>query len=355
MPIAPPDETLLDLPAMELMDLFGRMRSLTDKAGFSATLPAIWQCSDESQSIKKALFGYTYDCPSFNLGRVGGLLDPTRLSTAAHHGNDLVIIGGSHIGREENDGIGYIRRVHGGVAPCCGMLCRVLSEYLEVYRRATKLIKISQQTEQYTIEVPYKYLFPKPAGETARISISLEKLIGGEALGEGTLGKLYPLNPEIVEKNRQSLAGMNETPTPIGELLTPESFTFSKKVDHESREPQHMLESSIFDFFPEIVTSKRPHRRMCDINSWRQFHRIASYITDSFDGSRRNIFVLAGLTIDHSIRHSTFVPQFGFWMEQGRALEARYFGPGAIQQLILEQKIYSPPSTFLEYAGIDLL
>ena len=104
MPIAPPDENLLDLQPMELMDLFGRMRSLTDKAGFTGTLPAIWQCSDESQSIKKSLFGYTYNCPSFNLGRVGALLDPTRLATAAHHGNDLVIFGGSHIGAAEQDG-----------------------------------------------------------------------------------------------------------------------------------------------------------------------------------------------------------------------------------------------------------
>ncbi len=59
---------------MNLMEVHGRMRSLTDKAGFSDTLPAIWQCSDESQSIKKSLFGYVYNCPTFNLGRVGALL-----------------------------------------------------------------------------------------------------------------------------------------------------------------------------------------------------------------------------------------------------------------------------------------
>jgi len=353
MPISPPDESLLDLPDMELMELYGRMRSLTDKAGFSATLPAIWQCSDESQSIKKALFGYVYDYPSFNLGRVGSLLDPTRLITASHHGNDLVIIGGSHIGREENDGIGYIRRVHGGVAPCCGMLCRVLSEYLEVYKRASKLIKISRLGETFRIEIPYKYLFPKPAGESARFVIRLQRLVGGEALGEGTLGKLYPLNPEITAANQAALASLTETPEPIGALLGKELFEFSKKINIETREPQLMLESSVFDFMPEIVVSKRPHRRMCDINTWRQFHRLASYITDSFDGSDRNIIVLAGLTIDHSVRRNTFVPQFAFWMDHGRALEARYYGPGEVQKLILENKVYRPPTTFLEYAGID--
>jgi hypothetical protein len=353
MPIAPPDEKLLDLPPMELMDLFGRMRSMTDEAGFTGTLPAIWQCSDESQSIKKSLFGYTYNCPSFNLGRVGALLDPTRLATAAHHGNDLVIIGGSHIGTEESDGIGYIRRIHGGVAPCCGMLGRVLNEYLHVYRRATKLIKISHKSDSFIIEIPYKYLFPKPAGDTARMKINLEKLTGGEALGEGTLGKLYPLNPAIIEKNRQALSGWDEESTPIGKLFSPELFTFCKQIDMESREPQHMLEASIFDFMPEIVSSSRPHRRMCDINTWRQFHRIASYITDSFDGSGRNIFVLAGLTIDKTISHNSFMPQFGFWMKQGRALEARYFGPEQVRKLLLSQKVYKPPVTYLEYAGIS--
>ncbi len=352
MPIAPPDEKLLDLPPMALMDIFGRMRSLTDKAGFSGTLPAIWQCSDESQSIKKALFGYTYNCPSFNLGRVGGLLDPTRLATAAHHGNDLVIVGGSHLGKEENDGIGYIRRIHGGVAPCCGMLCRMLNEYLQVYKRATQLIKISYTDNQLKIEIPYKYLFHKPAGETARIVIRLDRLVDGEATGEGALGKIYPLNPALTKKHQETLSGWGELPTPIGTLLTPDTFCFHKQIDLNSHEPMNMLEASIFDFLPEIVTSSRPHRRLCDVNTWRQFHRIASYITDSFDGSGRNIFVLAGLTLDHTVSHNTFVPQFGFWMEQGRALKARYFGPEDIRELLLAHDIYKPPITFLEYAGI---
>jgi hypothetical protein len=352
MPIAPPDEKLLDLPAMELMDLFGRVRSMTDQAGFSGTLPAIWQCSDESQSIKKALFGYTYNCPSFNLGRVGGLLDPTRLATAAHHGNDLVILGGSHLGREENDGIGYIRRVHGGVAPCCGMLCRVLNEYLTVYKRASQLIKISRQNNTFNIEIPYKYLFQKSAGDVARIVIKLDQLVAGEALGEGTLGKIYPLHPGIVQQNQPTLDNVNEAPAPIGKLLRPEDFAFSKHIDQESHEPRNMLEASIFDFLPEIVTSARPHRRLSDVNTWRQFHRLASYVTDGFDGGGRNIFILAGLTLDHTISHNTFIPQFGFWMEKGRALEARYFGPGDIRELLLAQNVYKPPITFLEYAGI---
>ena len=71
MPISPPSETMLAQAPMELMSLFGRMRTLTDAAMFSGTLPVVWQCSDESQKIKKSLFGYVYDCPVFNLGRVG--------------------------------------------------------------------------------------------------------------------------------------------------------------------------------------------------------------------------------------------------------------------------------------------
>ena len=74
MQISPPVETFLAQPEMALMSLFGRMRSFTEGAGFSDTLPIVWQCSDESQSIKKSLFGYVYDCPVFNLGRVGAPL-----------------------------------------------------------------------------------------------------------------------------------------------------------------------------------------------------------------------------------------------------------------------------------------
>lgn len=352
MPIAPPLESLLDQTPMDLMELYGRMRSLTDQAGFTGTLPAIWQCSDESQSIKKALFGYVYNCPTFNLGRVGALLDPSRLATAAHHGQDIVILGGSHIGAEESDGIGYIERINGPHAPCCGMLARVLDDYLRIYRRATQLIKISREGNIAKVEIPYKYLFEKPVSESVRIVINIKSLIDGEALGEGTLGKIYRLNPKIVAEESELLKSLQIKPQPIGHLLSPELFSFRKKLNHDSHEPKTMLEVSVFDFLAEVVAAPFPHRRLCNINTWRQFHRIASFITDSFDGSDINIFVLAGLTIDHTIRHNTVIPQFGFWMEHGRALEARYFGPMEIYNLLAEQQIYRPPVTFLEYAGL---
>ncbi|NJC87187.1 MAG: hypothetical protein FIB02_01440, partial [Desulfuromonas sp.] len=246
MPIAPPPEATLDHPPMGLMELLGRMRSLTDQAGFSGTLPAIWQCSDESQMIKKALFGYVYDCPSFDLGRVGALLDPTRLMTAGHHGHDIVILGGSHLGAHEEDGIGYVARVHGKVAPCCGMLQRMLHEYRQVYRRAAQLISVKRGDTGILIEIPYKYLFRKPAGDTARIQIHLEHLVDGNALQEGSLGKVYRLHPDVSNRYPQAIDALGTAPQPIGELLDAQSFSFIKKVNHESMEPRHMLESSVF-------------------------------------------------------------------------------------------------------------
>jgi len=354
MPIAPPPEASLDHPPMGLMDLLGRMRSLTDQAGFAGTLPAIWQCSDESQMIKKALFGYVYDCPTFDLGRVGALLDPTRLLTASHHGHDIVILGGSHIGAHEEDGIGYVSRVHGKVSSCCGMLQRLLHEYRQVYRRAAQLITVKREGGEILIEIPYKYLFRKPAGETARIQIHLEKLIEGEAVQEGSLGKIYRLLPNVVNNHPQVTTGLGAAPQPVGEILDAQSFSFIKKVNHDSMEPRHMLESSMFAYMPEIVTSRHPHRRLCDITTWRQFHRLAAYLTDSFDSGDRNVLVVAGLTLDHSVKHNTFIPQFGFWMEQGRALHARYFNPAELNSLLASQQVYRPPQTFLEYAGVSL-
>jgi len=335
------------------MELYGRLRSLTDEAAFSGTLPAIWQCSDESQAIKKSLFGYVYNCPAFNLGRVGALLDPKRLATAAYHGNDLVIVGGSHMGAEIREGIGYIERIHGEQAPCCGMLCRLLGDYLKIYRRAGQLIKVFREAGSVKIEVPYKYLFAKSSGEQVKIQLHLEHLVEGEARREGTLGKIYRMHSDLVAKQLEFLPELDKKPQPIGNLLRPYTFSFVKQLDIESLDPQQMLESSLFEFLPEVVTSHSPHRRLCDINTWRQFHRIASYLTDSFDGSGRNIFVLAGLTVDHSIRRNTFIPQFGFWMEQGRALEAQYLGPAEVNTLLEKQVVYRPPVTFLEYAGIS--
>jgi hypothetical protein len=353
MPIAPPAERLLDQPEMELMDLFGRMRSLTLAAGFAGTLPAVWQCSDESQMIKKALFGYVFDCPTFNLGRVGALLDPNRLVPAAHHGRDLVILGGSHVGAREENGIRLVERVHGEVAPCCGRLRQVLWEYLQMYRRAASLITVHRGEGGIEIEIPYKYLFRKPASEIARIQVQLPRLIDGEAIREGSRGKIYRLQPELAARHAPALSGLTRESQSIGPALDAETFSFTKRIDPDSQDPVAMLEFSVFDFLPEIVTSSHPHRRLADVNTWRQFHRLASYLTDTFDTGERNILVLAGLTLDHSIRRNTFVPQFGFYMERERPTQVRYFRPEEINQLLLEQPVYRPEITFLEYAGVS--
>jgi hypothetical protein len=328
------------------------MRSLSYSAGFSGTLPALWQCSDESQAIKKALFGYVFDCPVFNLGRVGALLDPTRLGPASHHGHDLVVLGGSHIGEHEEGGIGYVERVHGKVAPCCGKLLSVLDEYLQLHRRASSLLSLFLEGGEPRIEVPYKYLFSKPPSDSARLHLQLHRLVDGEALRDSSHGKIYRLHPAFAARHPQAIATLEIAPRAIGELLDPQTFRFSKRLDKESYDPLIMLEFSIFEFLPDIVTSRRPHRRLSDVNTWRQFHRLASYLTDTFDSGERNIFVVAGLTLDQSIRHNTFIPQFGFWMEQGRALQARYFGPPEIRALLSEQPVFRPAQSFLEYAGV---
>jgi len=351
MLISPPDEKLLDLPSMNLMKLFGRMRSLTDQAGFAGTLPAIWQCSDESQAVKKSLYGYVYNCPPINLGQTGALFDPTRLIPAINHGNDIVVLGGSHIGAKEKEGIGYINRIHDQSAPCCGVLHRVLDEYLQAYIRATQLIKVFRDDETVKIEIPYMYLFHESQEDRVTIKIKLECLIEGDALAEGTHSKLYRLHPRMVEEHSELATTLQNIPQPIGRNLTSEAFTFNKMLALDSLKPKDMLEVSLFDFLPEVVTSSRPHKRLCDVNTWKQFHRVTAKLTDSSDIEDRNIFVLAGLTVDQTIQHSSFIPQFGFLMEKGHSPEFNYFGPTEINELLYGKNVYRPPVTFLEYAG----
>ncbi|MDH3998619.1 MAG: hypothetical protein OET90_07245 [Desulfuromonadales bacterium] len=355
MPISPPVAAMLDQPDVALMELFGRMRSLTDEANFSGVLPVVWQCSDESQKIKNSLFGYVYDCPVFNLGRVGALMDPARLIPASHHGHDLVILGGSHLGNIEEDGVGYVERVHGKVAPCCGMLHRLMGPYLTLYRRASTLITLFRGPGGLKIEIPYKYLLRKETDEHehAHLHLRMDRLVDGEALRDASQGKVYRLNPEMAKHYQHSLEYITTEPVPIGKLLDSSSFFYSKRLDRGSYNPDVLLESSVFDFMPDIVTSDYPHRRLADVNTWRQFHRLAAYLADSFDSGERNIFVVAGLTLDHTIKRNSFIPQFGFWMRQGRALQARYYNAPEINALLNEQTVFAPDKTFLQYAEID--
>ena len=354
MPISPPIETLLEQPPMELMDLFGRMRSLTSEASFEGELPMVWQCSDESQSIKKSLFGYVYDCPAFNLGRVGALIDPKRLISASHHGRDLVILGGSHIGGSEEAGIGYVERVHGKVAPCCGMLTRLMNPYMILYQRASTLITLLSGPGGLEVEIPYKYLLRKctDTHDHPHLHLNINQLVDGEPLRDASQGKVYRLNKDFTNRYQQQLQEITKTPVSIGKRLDPTTFYFTKKLDETMHDPDSMLEGSVFDFMPDIVTAPYPHRRMANINTWRQFHRLASYVTDSFESGERNILIIAGLTIDHTIKRNSFIPQFGFWMQQGRALQARYFNAPELNELLKEQAVFSPEQTFLQYAEI---
>jgi hypothetical protein len=355
MPISPPFESLLDQPPMALMELFGRMRSFTDSARFTHTLPVVWQCSDESQKIKKSLFGYVFDCPVFNLGRVGALIDPSRLIPASHHGHDLVIVGGSHIGATAQEGTGYVERVHGAIAPCCGMLHRLMSPYLTLYKRASTLVTIFRDPGGLKIEIPYKYLLRKSTDEHdhPHLHLNLETLVDGEALLDASLGKVYHLNAEFARRYQHNLKEIGGEPVSIGPLLDPTTFYFSKRLDRASHNPDALLEAAVFDFMPDIVTASYPHRRIADIITWRQFHKLASYLTDSFDSGERNIFVVAGLTLDHTIKRNTFVPQFGFYMKQGAALQAKYFNATGINERLNEHAIHTPKQTFLQYAEIE--
>lgn len=354
MPISPPIETLLDQPPMELMDLFGRMRSLTAEARFEGALPIVWQCSDESQSIKKSLFGYVYDCPTFNLGRVGALIDPKRLIPASNHGRDLVILGGSHIGGCKEAGIGYVERVHGKVAPCCGMLNRLMKPYMTLYQRASTLITLFRGPGGLKVEIPYIYLLRKSTDthDHPHLHLNIDQLVDDEPLRDASQGKVYRLNKDFTNRYQHPLKEIDKIPVPIGKLLDPTTFYFTKNLNEKLHDPDAMLEGSVFDFMPDIVTSPYPHRRMADINTWRQFHRLASYVTDSFESGDRNILIIAGLTIDHTVKRNTFIPQFGFWMQQGKALQARYFNAPELNGLLGEQKVFAPNKTFLEYAEI---
>ncbi|MEJ2470785.1 MAG: hypothetical protein P8Y96_06680 [Desulfuromonadales bacterium] len=354
MPVSPPREDLLDQSPLPLMALFGRMRSLTSQAGFSGTLPVVWQCSDESQTIKKSLFGYVYDCPVFNLGRVGALLDPTRLIPAAHHGRDLVILGGSHLGVTCADGVGYVERVHGKVVPCCGMLYRLMSPYLALYRRAATLIRLFHEPGGMKIEIPYTYLLRKgtEVHDHPHLHLRIDALVEGEALREASQGKVFHLNPAIAKRYQHVLARITQQPVAIGSCLDASTFYFTKRLDQSVRNSDVLLEASLFDYLPDIVTAEVPHRRMADITTWRQFHKLAAYLTDSFDAGGRNLFVVAGLTLDHSIKRNTFVPQYGFWMQGGDALQARYFNAPEINELLQQQPIAPLAKTYLEYAEI---
>ena len=351
--IAPPDVRLLDQPAVPVLDVYGRMRAYTRSKNFTGIQPVMWQCSDESQGIKRSLFGYVYNCPVFNLGRVGALLDEQRLLPASQHGQDLVIFGGSHIGVPEIEGIGHVERVNGSVSPCCGMLYRVLKDYLQLYRRASMLIRLFREGSSQRIEIPYKYLFAPRAAKHPQLKLHLERLVEGNALRDSGRGKVYRLSSEFATQHQFIVRQLDAEGRAIHDLLDSDHFTFVQKIDYDSQEIGDLITASVFGFMSEIVTAAHPHRRLANIHTWRQFHCLTNYLTDNFDLGKRNVFVVAGLTIDHSVRLNSIVPQFGFVLEGGQILEAEYFGPQEINALLNDFQPELPEYSFMQYAGVS--
>ncbi|MCD6527921.1 MAG: hypothetical protein J7K75_13115 [Desulfuromonas sp.] len=351
--ISPPDPRLLDQPAMAVLDLYGRMLSYTRSKNFQGVQPAMWQCSDESQGIKRALFGYVYDWPVFNLGRVGALIDEQRLIPAGRHGQDLVIFGGSHIGSQLKNGIGHVERVNGTNSPCCGMLFRVLKDYLQLYQRASCLIRLFREGSSPRIEIPYKYLFMPRASDRPQLKLYVERLVEGSALRDSGHGKIYRLNREFANHHDFAIRQLDSEGRLIADMLDSDHFAFVQKLNHDSQEAEDLIITSVFGFMSEIVTSPHPHRRLADIHTWRQFHLLTNYLTDRFELRDRNVFIVAGLCIDHSVRLNTIIPQFGFLLENGRVLDAEYFGPEEINALLNRHPPTLPEKSFMEYAGVS--
>lgn len=351
--ISPPDPHLLDQPEMSVLDLYGRMVSFTRSKNFERVQPAMWQCSDESQGIKRALFGYVYDWPVFNLGRVGALIDEQRLNPAGRHGQDLVVFGGSHIGLHLKNGIGHVERVNGMQSPCCGMLYRVLRDYLHLYRRASCLIRLFREGSSPRIEIPYKYLFVPRATAQPQLKLHVDRLVEGSALRDSGHGKIFRLNEQFASHHEFAIRQLNNEGRVIADLLDRDHFTFVQKLNYDSPEADDLITTSVFGFMSEIVTSAHPHRRLADIHTWRQFHHLTTCLTDHFELRDRNIFIVAGLCIDHSVRLNTIIPQFGFMLENGRVLDAEYFGPVEINALLRRHTPILPDDNFMHYAGVS--
>lgn len=353
MPSTIPSPSIMAQSQINLMDLFGKIYNITQSYHFEKMQPAIWQCSDESQGIKKALLGYVFDCPVFNLGQVGAIVDPDRLLPASHHGKDIVIIGGSHIGTEVIDGIGHIDRINGHKAPCCGMLYRLLLTYLNLYKRAQTLIKIIRKDNEYHIEIPYRYLHQHDVTQGPELKIILDTIIDGEAIADSVQGKVFKMAPTFTNENAEELSHLPEGSSQIQTLLKKNTFIFEESLTENINDNIEVaLKHSLLPYMSGIVTCKYPHRRIADLNTWREFHKITSHLTDSFLGTNRNIFLVAGLTADYTIKKNMYIPQFGFHINRNNPNEVNYYNPVEINELLRNVPVYTPEKSFLEYAEV---
>jgi hypothetical protein len=294
----------------------------------SRMMPSRAFCSDESQGYPVILIAQHFGTFPFDHGVVGGKVATDRHGPHAHHGEDLVIIQASHVGYDpDGQRFGVYQRsrtASGGFGANCGKLCGVLDWYQREYAHARADVQLGMLNGAKTVFIDNALL---ARNRSEGLFLNLDRVIdptNPEPLLVLSTSKAFAASPVLCKAVPDEAWPVERRP--IGDLLTPDLFTF-RREPVIGPEGLDQLEASLAPAMPTLVTSANPPLDAARYHTQIEFDRAFRSIQREPAYQGKNVLFLSGLNVDVSPREGLLFPLTKFvpWAAYARLRDGKSF------------------------------
>src|ERR1700761_8851924 len=329
--------------AMRYSQFVPRLHNYCLSLGFERDqmMPSRAFCSDESQGYPVILIAQHFGTFPFDHGRVGGKVAVNRHGPYAHHGEDLVIIQGSHVGYDADSGrFGVYRRLRtdgGAMGDNCGKLCGVLHWYQEEYRHASEQVLCGALDGEDVVVIDNQYLDEKrPEG----LFLNLDMIVVGDPVKVMSTAKVF--RPSMAFIDRFGDEVWKEKPRPIGAALTADLFSFNRPAASDI-EGHDILEVALAPAMPTLVTSRNPALDAARHTTQVEFDRTYRSILRAHCYNAKNLRFISGVNVDISPREAFPFPLIKFvpWAAYAALRDGRTF---LLEQHDLSEALRAQPA-----------
>ena len=328
-------------------------------------MPSRAFCSDENQGWPIILLTKHFGTFPFNHGRVGGIIASDRHGPHAHHGEDLLILQASHVGYDPHSGTygKCVRPKMEGtrISNSCGKITHVITPYLEQYQFAQERIFLHQDDSGRQL-ITVKNSFIDFASHPVKngLVLILEKIakMGDDGcivpVAALSTSQTFLLAENFCQRiNATGYFWKGGNGEGIGDYLFADLFFF--REDFHETDASILLERSLAEFMPIIVTSPNPSLRAAKIIIQLEFARIVESIRRGSEYAGKNLLYITGLNIDISefegFPPTTYFVPWAAHIQLMNSISEEYSHPVEQDQLfslLMAQKVENPEQVDLK-------
>ena len=337
--------------------LYNYCKSLGFEAG--RIMPSRAFCSDESQGFPIILITKHFGTFPFNHGQVGGIVATDRHGPHAEHGKDMVIIQASHVGYDPaTRTFGTYRRLqceHQDMSPNCGKIAAVLGWYQDEFNFAKENIFLERHGHELLLVIDNQLMNrSRDEGLFLNSAVLVECNAQGEAVAAHSFSTAKAYRAAAAFHARLGDAAWPASGrSAIGERLTPDLFSFRRKIADDVEGKEH-LELNLIQPMPWIVTSPAPLLTAAQINTQVEFDRAFRTIVKEHSYRGKNVVYVAGLNIDISPQPGQLFPLTKFvpWAAYVHQQNGTHYTleQGELMARLQEQSTHNPDQIDLEDA-----